>query len=239
MRSLPVRSLFSLLLCALLPLSLPVHSAEAGAHESTSRSASNRPTVKVYKYRNDRGVPSFSDRAPRGTRFEVLHYNCYACDLTSQVDWHSTPLYLRQFVEPIDLAAHQYGVDPALVRAVIHAESAFRPNALSPKGAQGLMQLMPATARDLAVTDPLIPEQNIDGGVRYLAQLLAAHQGNTRLATAAYNAGPGAVRRHQGVPPFAETRTYIERVAILHERYREALGSNTTDSLAATLGSDH
>lgn len=234
-----MRSIFTFLICALLPLALPVHSAESGAQDNSNRSGNSRPTIKVYKYRNDRGVPSFSDRAPRGTRFEVLHYNCYACDLSSQVDWHSTPLFLQQFVEPINRAARQHGVDPALIRAVIHAESAFRPNALSPKGAQGLMQLMPATAKDLAVQDPLIPEQNIDAGVRYLAQLLAEHQGNTRLATAAYNAGPGAVRRHQGVPPFAETRTYIERVSILHERYRQALNNSSTDALAATLGPDH
>lgn len=230
-----MRSLFTLLLCALAPLGLSVHSTAAGAQESAN---SGQPTIKVYKYRNDRGVPSFSDRAPRGTRFEVLHYNCYACDLASQVDWHSTPLYLRQYVVPINQAARQHGVDPALVRAVIHAESAFRPKALSPKGAQGLMQLMPATAEALNVQDPLIPEQNIDGGVRYLAQLLAEHQGNTRLATAAYNAGPGAVRRHRGVPPFAETRTYIERVAILYERYQQALNSSNTDALASNLEPD-
>lgn len=234
MRSPSVRPLLISLLCGLLPLSLSVYNVEAREVAS-----SDRATITVYKYRNESGVPSFSDRAPRGTRFEVLHYNCYACDLTSTVDWHNTPLFLRQFTDPINQAARQHGVDPALVRAVIHAESAFRPNALSPKGAQGLMQLMPTTAQDLAVEDPLIPEQNIDGGVRYLAWLLAQHQGNTRLATAAYNAGPGAVRRHQGVPPFAETKTYIERVAILHERYREALHNTASDALAATLNADH
>src|SRR5690625_248245 len=111
-------------------------------------------------------------------------------------------------------------------------------NTVSTKGAQGLMQLMPATAEALNVQDPLIPEQNIDGGVRYLAQLLAEHQGNTRLATAAYNAGPGAVRRHRGVPPFAETRTYIERVAILYERYQQALNRSNTDALASNLEPD-
>src|SRR5690625_6598867 len=91
MRSLPVRSLFTLLLCALAPLGLSVHSTAAGAQESAN---SGQPTIKVYKYRNDRGVPSFSDRAPRGTRFEVLHYNCYACDLARSEE-HTTELQSR------------------------------------------------------------------------------------------------------------------------------------------------
>ncbi|WP_232522266.1 transglycosylase SLT domain-containing protein [Marinimicrobium alkaliphilum] len=214
-----------LLMCVLLPLSVQVYGSSGGT----------RSTIEVYKYRNDSGVMSFSDRAPRGSRYEVLHYNCFACDLDSQVDWYNTPLFTRQFQDIIDQAASRHGVDPALVRAVIHAESAFRPTALSPKGAQGLMQLMPATAQELGVGDAFLPEQNIDGGVRYLARLLTQHRGDVRLATAAYNAGPGAVRRHGGVPPFAETRTYIERVGILHRRYQEALSVADNDELAAKV----
>lgn len=231
-----MKPILGVLLCLSLSVQAQGSTGSGTGSYAQSGSRSAQPTVKVYKYRDDRGVPSFSDRAPRGTRYDVLHYNCYACDPESQVDWHRTPLFLGSFTDIIDRAAKQHEVDPALVRAVIHAESAFSPNALSPKGAQGLMQLMPATAEELGVRDAFLPEQNIDGGVRYLAWLLAQHDGDTRLATAAYNAGPGAVRRHQGVPPFSETKTYIKRVDILHKRYREALRS--ANPLAATAGAN-
>ena len=109
-------------------------------------------------------------------------------------------------------AARRHGVDPELVLAMVAAESAFRTDAVSPKGAQGLMQLMPATARELGVADSLDPLQNLDGGTRYLKQLLARYNGDVKKAVAAYNAGPGAVQRHKGVPPYRETLHYVERV---------------------------
>jgi hypothetical protein len=109
-------------------------------------------------------------------------------------------------------AARRHGVDPELILAMVAAESAFRPDAVSPKGAQGLMQLMPATARELGVADSLDPFQNLDGGTRYLKQLLARYKGDVKKAVAAYNAGPGAVQRHNGVPPYRETLHYVERV---------------------------
>ena len=125
------------------------------------------------------------------------------------------------------MAANNYGVDPALIRAVIHAESAFQPHAKSSVGALGLMQLMPDTAREMGVVDPMSPDENIHGGVRYLASLMQRVDGNITLATAAYNAGPGAVARHQGVPPYEETETYVKRVKILHDRYRKALAKSS------------
>ena len=117
-----------------------------------------------------------------------------------------------EFADLIHTAATRQGVDPALVQSVIHVESCFDPQAVSRVGAHGLMQLMPATAADLGVTDRFDPAQNIDGGTRYLAAMLDRFEGNLDLALAAYNAGPGAVERHGGVPPFRETQTYIQRI---------------------------
>jgi soluble lytic murein transglycosylase-like protein len=194
------------------------------------------PSVRIFKYRDRSGATSFSDHPPPGTRYEVIQLSCHACNPRSGVDWHSTPLQLTAFREAIDSAATRYGVDPALVRAVIHAESAFRPAARSKKGALGLMQLMPATAKDMGVANALSPEENIRGGVRYLAWLLDKNGGDTTLATAAYNAGPAAVARHNGIPPFEETRTYVKRVKILHHRYRSALASDYPDQYASRLG---
>jgi Transglycosylase SLT domain len=114
-------------------------------------------------------------------------------------------------------AAHRHGIDPGLILAVVSIESGFRPEAVSPKGAQGLMQLMPGTSRDLGVADPLDPEQNLDGGVRHLGALLTLYDGDLTRALAAYNAGAGAVSRHGGVPPYRETQAYVKKVLA---RYR-------------------
>ncbi|HUG53603.1 MAG TPA: lytic transglycosylase domain-containing protein [Vicinamibacteria bacterium] len=109
-------------------------------------------------------------------------------------------------------AARRHRLDPELVRAVIAVESGFRPQAVSPKGAQGLMQLMPATARALGVTDPFDPAQNVEGGTRHLKALVERYGGDLERALAAYNAGEGAVARHRGIPPFRETRDYVRKV---------------------------
>jgi soluble lytic murein transglycosylase-like protein len=120
--------------------------------------------------------------------------------------------------------ARKHGLDPALVLAVAGVESAFQPRAVSPKGAQGLMQLMPGTARELGVVDAFDPAQNLDGGVRYLRALLERYSGDLRLALAAYNAGAGAVKKHGGVPPYRETRSYVEKVMKRYDSQREAPG---------------
>jgi soluble lytic murein transglycosylase-like protein len=110
--------------------------------------------------------------------------------------------------ELIDNAARKYGLPSAFVRAVVATESGYRADAVSPKGAIGLMQLMPGTARDLGA-DPKIPEQNVDAGTRYLRDLLLKYDNHAYHALAAYNAGPGAVDKYHGVPPYAETHNYI------------------------------
>ena len=119
-------------------------------------------------------------------------------------------------------AAQRHGLDPNLVLAVVGVESGFQPGAVSHKGAQGLMQLMPGTAREMGVTDALDPAQNLDGGTRYLRMLVAQYGGDLGKALAAYNAGPGAVKRHGGVPPYRETHHYIDRVLKRYQSARRA-----------------
>ncbi len=115
-------------------------------------------------------------------------------------------------------AASRYALNPALIKAVVLAESGMNPSALSSAGAMGLMQLMPSTAADLGVRDPWDPAQNIDGGARYIRQQLDTF-GDMRRAIAAYHAGPGNVKRYGGVPPFETTRVYVSRVLDLYEMF--------------------
>jgi len=117
-----------------------------------------------------------------------------------------------KFADIIAAAAAKYDVDADLISAVIKAESNFNANAVSSCGALGLMQLMPATADSLGVEDPLDPQQNIFGGTKFLHRLLDKYKNNVSLALAAYNAGPGAVDKYGGIPPYAETQTYVKRV---------------------------
>jgi soluble lytic murein transglycosylase-like protein len=124
------------------------------------------------------------------------------------------------FKAEIDAAAQKYGIDPALLRGLIRQESNFDPNARSGAGAVGLTQLMPGTAASLGVTNPLDPAQSIDGGARYLRQQLDAFGGDVQKALAAYNAGPGAVRRYGGVPPYGETQNYVRQVMAYADQYR-------------------
>ncbi|HET8899089.1 MAG TPA: lytic transglycosylase domain-containing protein [Rhodanobacteraceae bacterium] len=184
----------------------------------------------MYKVMRADGIPEYTNIRPRGKAKVLFHYiaTCYACDVHSSTDWSRVSLNTTAFASEVDAAARANGIDASLLRALIHAESAFDPDAVSVKGAQGLTQLMPATARELGVSDAFDPGENIRGGARYLAQLLKDFGGDARLATAAYNAGAGAVHKYGGVPPFAETQVYVDRVGLLYQRYRGALGAATT-----------
>lgn len=208
-----------------------------GEPRAVSVPSGTRPTVSrgaVYKYEKD-GVTHYTNRRPSGQRASVLFSyieTCFACSVVSSVDFNSVGLNLDAFRDEVIATAAANGVDPALVRAVIHAESAFNPNALSHVGAQGLMQLMPDTAARFGVTEAFIPAENIKGGVSYLAWLMKRFDGDTTRVAAAYNAGEGAVDRYGGVPPYAETQVFVERVGILHGRYRDALNPGATVAAA-------
>lgn len=125
------------------------------------------------------------------------------------------------FDQIIQKAAGRYEVDPSLVKAIIMAESSYNPKAVSRKGAKGLMQLMPRTAKALGVEDSFDPELNIDAGVRYFRQLLDQFDGNIKLAIAAYNAGSRKVREYNGIPPFKHTRYYVAKVMEYHQLYQQ------------------
>ena len=139
---------------------------------------------------------------------------------------------LTNYQEIIQRASQRHGVEEALVRSVIHAESSYNPKARSPVGAGGLMQLMPATAARFGVTDRFDPAQNIDAGTRYLAWLLKRYRGNVTLASAAYNAGEGAVDRYKGVPPYRETKGYVVKVGSLLSRYRAVLSGSLDEAVS-------
>jgi soluble lytic murein transglycosylase-like protein len=185
---------------------------------------------QVYSFVKD-GVRNYTSARPRGlasAEVRTIHYSfietCYACG-NPTLNFGAVRLNTVAYSSEIAAAAREFGVEEAIVRAIIHAESSYNPLALSRAGAMGLMQLMPATARRFGVDDAYNATQNIRGGVQYLAWLLKRYQGNLTLAAAGYNAGEGAVDRNGGVPPYAETQRYVQRVGVLAERYRANLGT--------------
>ncbi|WP_337054125.1 lytic transglycosylase domain-containing protein [Pseudoxanthomonas sp. USHLN014] len=185
---------------------------------------------QVYSFIKD-GVRNYTSARPRGLAsadIRTIKYSfietCYACG-NPNLNFGAVRLNTVAYESEIASAAREFGVEEAIVRAIIHAESSYNPLALSRAGAMGLMQLMPATARRFGVDDAYNATQNIRGGVQYLAWLLKRYQGNLTLAAAGYNAGEGAVDRNGGVPPYAETQRYVQRVGVLAERYRANLGT--------------
>jgi soluble lytic murein transglycosylase-like protein len=209
---------------ALVPAAAP---APAPAATGPRRVVSGQ----VYSYIKD-GVRHYTSARPqRGTQvasLRTIKYSyietCFACGNPS-VDFGRLRLNTSAYQAEIAAASREFGVEEAILRAIMHAESSYNPMALSHAGAQGLMQLMPATARRFGVTDSYNAGQNIRGGAQYLAWLLKRFNGNLTLAAAGYNAGEGAVDRHGGVPPYKETQRYVQRVAVLADRYRQAVAA--------------
>jgi hypothetical protein len=204
--------------------------AAAGQALPTVPAASGAKVTRgaMYKYERD-GIVHYTNVRPGGDAGAKMLFSyvetCFACGLLPGVDFATVRLNTESYAAEVRAAAQEFGVEEAVVRAIIHAESAFRPNAVSHAGAQGLMQLIPATASRFGVADVFDPNQNIRGGVQYLAWLLKRFDNDLTLAAAGYNAGEGAVDRHGGVPPYAETQRYVVRVGQLAERYRGALAS--------------
>lgn len=180
--------------------------------------------AEVYRFTDENGIIHLTNIKPVNQKnVQTYNFPCYASDpKCQQLDWERIPLNRQAFNEEIRAASEVFAVDASLIRAIIHAESAYQPEALSPKGAQGLMQLMPATGKELQVVNVYDPVSNIEGGTRYLSMLLQEFNDDIDLAAAAYNAGPGAVHKYGGVPPYKETKEYVRRVNILYRRYRSA-----------------
>jgi len=175
---------------------------------------SSHANAEIYMYRSGDGTIHFSN-APSKRGFKRMpHRRSFGARYIVDRPHHTA------FDHIISETAKREKVDPALVKAVIRAESGFVPTARSPKGALGLMQLMPATAKMHRVWSAYDPGQNIQGGVKHLRLLLDRYKGNVRLALAAYNAGGGAVAKYGGVPPYPETIEYIQRVFRFRDHYR-------------------
>lgn len=164
----------------------------------------------IYRYEDEEGVVHFTD-APTSKKFKIFMRDLRK-DQQLRTRFKAASGNPQEFEHLITAAAAKYGVSAALVRAVIQAESGYNPQAVSRAGAGGLMQLMPGTAKSLKVADRFDPGQNVDGGVRYLRFLLDTFKGDVSLALAAYNAGLSKVAKYGGIPPYEETRTYVNRV---------------------------
>lgn len=199
----------------------------------------------IYQFKDDNGTTLLTNKKKAEyNHLKVIKATYYPdSNIHSYSNWGSSeasvlPSYSRNknaFDQMIRQAAQQHGVSEGLIKAVMHTESGFNINARSPVGAQGLMQLMPATARRFNVSNAYDPQQNIFGGARYLSWLLKRFNGNTQLAIAAYNAGEGNIDKYGGIPPFRETQDYVRRVTSRFQNlYSSSLSSTSSSNNANT-----
>ena len=165
----------------------------------------------IYRYRDANGVLHFTN-VPASSEYRLY--------IRSSRPRFKASSRTQKFDAIIKDAARRYSVDFSLLKAIIRAESSFDPQAISRKGARGLMQIMPENFRTLDIQDPFDPKQNIMGGTRYFRSLLDRYQGRVSLTLAAYNAGPTAVDRYRRIPPYAETQDYVQRVLRFYEHYK-------------------
>lgn len=166
-------------------------------------------SADIYRYQDENGVWHFTN-IKTDKRYQVF--------IRSYKKKPSE--YIRDYDGIINQASRRFGIDPLLIKAVIRAESDFNSEAVSHKGAQGLMQLMPTTANAMKVNNPFNPEENIFGGTRYISMLLERFNNNTRLALAAYNAGPEKVEQYRDIPPYDETQSFVKKVLNYYSRYK-------------------
>ncbi|MBF7682086.1 lytic transglycosylase domain-containing protein [Acinetobacter sp. B5B] len=197
--------------------------------------------VNIYTYKDANGEVLFTNQVQTNKQFQKVTVTYYPdSNIHNYKNWGKNeasvlPSFSKNkntFDQIIINAAQRHGVPEGLIKAIMHTESSFNIYAKSPVGAQGLMQLMPATAKHLNVSDSFNPEENIHAGAKYIALLLKQFNGNTRLALAAYNAGAGNVNKYGGIPPFRETQNYVERVlSRYHNLYQNQLSlTNHTSS---------
>ena len=176
------------------------------------------PTViraDIYRHVDQDGVVHFTNTP--GTTTAALYLREAPPPRPARASSGMVEAWMMDYAERYSRA---HNLSPALIKAIIKAESNGERFAVSPKGAQGMMQLMPFTAKRLNVSDPFDPIENIEGGVKYIKELLGTFGGNLVHAVAAYNAGPAAVKKYGGIPPYAETRLYVQRVMIYYRQYR-------------------
>lgn len=211
-----------------LSLALPFALSTFVAWEGLSYA--NRAKADIYEYVDAEGVVHYTNVPPRNQKnwkrvvFEGRKSRAVKTPKTKR---DKSPDRYRRYDAYIAEAARLYQLPEAFLRAVMHVESDYDPNVVSVDGAMGLMQLMPFTAEKMGVLDPFDPRQNILGGARFLRILANQWKGDLVLTVAAYNAGPGAVERYKGVPPYSETRRYVNRVLTHYYAYRNAAGNES------------